>query len=568
MISSLIIYNQNISEIPQTIEIQYENRRVSVHLIKNSIFEIQPHLYCVCVGGKVKFQESKFKDAVGIMKVNTADFKDSLVKFLSKFIPEKLQKIHKKIELVRIYLMLNNLEEALRVLELMKKTPDVRMLKFFIDFKVGNNVTVPKERSKEDEFTIFKEFIDICRELDMHSMLLFVLEFINYFRPEYYFKVDELLTDRTRNNDGISIFKISNNKGNTIDTNEESKIEKLVTLSLKNTTNFENIVSFLVIYVRLKISEILIHSGLLGMASLFYSKTALGLFDIKNSDLKNFLLAKSFELCSFGEEWKSQLFDSIQNEEIVHLSFQVQSPIERFYILNRDKIINRVSNETSVPQSTDENINHYVLKSNLTAFNINKNDNHHHRDICNNIKIFGGEEIFIFDVVIKRLENVFDKKVIIESDEDNLLVGILDDKNIFYPLIPHSNTYYLFPNNSITIKKLIFDNGESCSVNFNFEKINKKSDLILIGVLDHSHQSVLDKIDHKTLPLLEKYIGKHKILIFEYLNNLSCKYFTTTECKTVVIENNIYFILENNLKLFEINIEMYPKVYQKKKFKI
>ena len=603
MISGLIIYNQNISGIPQRLEIEYENVKVPVILLSNSILGLQPHFYCSVVGGKVRFQENKFHDEkansekVNTYKTNTdkaildkipnqekistdkatldkliiqdktivniQDFENSLVSFLTRFIPQKLRKTTNKIALVRIYLMLNKYKEAKEVLDLMDRTPDVKMLQFFIFHKLSNP-SLPKDLSKNKELTLFNEFSTICTELDLHSMLLFILEFIGFFSVEYYMKIDQILSKQIE-------FSQLNTNGQV--------------LSLKNTSKFQNVISTLVVYIRLQIAKILEQSGLFGMSSLFYSRTALNMFDIENSDLKVFLMSKSFDLCVLGDCWKSEMLDCMNKDEIENFTFQLQLPVEKFYILYRRKILESSRKKTSISDNYDNNFtNEPVQSTTESIINSPNQPTYCNNTYCNStcdintcclntcghyslksLKVYGDEDIFRYDIVMNKVENAFDRKVIIEIDCDNL-VGVLDQNGLFYSVVENFGFYYLFPDCSISIRKLIFDNGESSSVNFDLEKIEKKTDLRLKQVLKDSSSSS----DLAQCPALKKYLNNphYKILQFEYLNSETCQFFAITECQTIQNRNSFYFVIDSSISLFEIDVEICPKIYQKKKVHI
>ena len=615
MISNLVIYNQNISGIPDTFETEYDNAVITVRSIRNSILGILPHFYCVSINEKLYFQEKKYSDIQTNEEIDIKIYKDSLSTFLNKFIPEKLRKIQKKICLVRFYFMINKIDKAVLVLSTMKNRPDVRMLKFLIFYKLKENSVIPRLLSTDAEEEIFMEFREICMELDLHSMLLFILEFIDSFRSEYYLKIDLIISDRVSSlrHNKAKDDKIINKKQSKKDVVFDDRIENvfdvkichslqdLENIHLKDTTNFEKTISYLIIYIKLQISNILFQRGSSGLASLFYFRTSMGIFDTKNAQLKVFLLAKAFELCKFGEAWKAELFDCFLDMEIFQNSFLLgHSAVDKFYILNSQKIreqkifkANESLNDSCVHFleknernsssdgydkakcqnhniSTSESYKISNLKENINEIRYIEIDSHKFR-----IKVYGSEEIFEFNVVMNKLDYAFTDKIVVEIRnlpfERIYVVGIISDDNTFYPAVSMSEFYYLFPDTSLTIKKLIFSNGEAFDINFSLKKITKSTDLILKEILSDSYHSSLSKeIRDQIFTIVKTYFNntRYKILVFTGLDGVLNGYFAITDCKSIKQGNAVYFIVDANVNVFEVDVEICSNIYQKRKIQI
>lgn len=222
MINTITIYNQNISVESTKLKVRFDQREVVVELPGKSVLAVRPHLFCAWAGGKIHFDENeievqdrrdeKIRPETGDGKtigdddsetpsddnnptirtpprvVSVEMYKKELLLFLHRYIETKEYSSRSKMDLVRLYFSVNDLERASAVLSQMKRSPNVRMLQFILK--------TCKAHTREDEDADFvnllgwqesryRRFVKICRELDGHTAYIFGLETLHVFNSRH-----------------------------------------------------------------------------------------------------------------------------------------------------------------------------------------------------------------------------------------------------------------------------------------------------------------------------------------------------------------------------------------------
>lgn len=532
MINRLIIRNQNIVDFPQKIKIRFDDRELTVELPKNSLLKIRPHLFCVVINNCATFYEEEMPINESNYKITEEEYKKALLTFLKSYIETKKQKINTKMDLVRLYFAINDVEGAFDVLGQMKCTGNVKMIRFIL--KNIKSRTINTSQSSDrlrtvndsliyEQTTAYKEFIDICKEIDYHSAYVLAFEVLSSFDTQSLFHLYEDLKD-------IYLEK-------TLPQSQSSELN--TKYSTKEHTTYD-----LSVFLMVKIAMEFTARNQFKMAGSMLINAAKMVYNTVDRCLVEEMLSLAFVLLDIDQKLFEEALES--NDEMM---FNL-TPVQRFYISSRFKMKNQ-----SLIADSNFRIDpcHDFLNSIIR------------RAACQEaykISIASYTNIFNFDVIKKSMQGVFTDKVKISiKDSKNAgmpVMGVVDMAGTFYQC--KENTFY--SNVDIEGKCIVLGDGRQVVHEFKMRKIEKNTDLILLDI------QTLKGTDIKPFNLSEdvtSMINEQdgcKMIKFKLKNGKKCNFSFKDSIHQELKDSFLYVFVPIECKQVESTIEINEGIYE------
>lgn len=476
MLNCLIVYNQNIVNFPKNIEIKFRNRKLKVHIINNSMLGIRPNLYSVVINGRVYFQDEKIPFVGKPFEYNTKQYQQDLIRFLEKHFSLQKEAGLDKMELLRMYFALNDMENASKVLNQMKTTGNTKMLRLIMPY-------LREDKQPDEKSRTYDKFVEVCRELDMHSAVLFASEMLETFCTKDLFRIQEDLN---------RLFM------------KEEDFKKLELAEDPSYRLFRELSS----YLKLRIAEMFFSRGQEKMAATTLVELAKMMCHEKDRGLCVSILRKAFIMLEASAEVFEEVLDDSKSFSFIF------RPEEKFYILSKDPI-----EEVEEMQ----------------------------------VEISSHTKIFEFEVEKKVTKDVFTDRICIAVKDKEMrehkIAGVIDDHGMIHQCVSGS----IFLENSIKGKGIVLENGKYIKHQFEMEKIEKKTDLILKTVIK-SAEGQTGKKDHGVL------------LKFEFYRGVACNYSFYNSIDYGEHDNVVIATFEKDCKIAEMCVKINDRLYENRKY--
>ncbi|ELA42134.1 uncharacterized protein VICG_00775 [Vittaforma corneae ATCC 50505] len=534
MINRLIIRNQNIVELPKQLKIYFDNRELTVEFHKQSLLRIHPHLFCAVIDNCVTFHEEEMAVNEENYRISKEEYEKTLLKFLKCYITTKKQQVDTKMDLVRLYFAINDVKKAFEVLEQMKPTGNVKMIRFISKTIESSNIKQSKSRDKVknvmcEQKDTHREFIEICKEIDYHSAYILAFEVLSSF-------------------DAQSLFRLYDDLKNIYLEKTLPQVQCLK-LSIKHSTK-EHTMYDLSVFLMIKIAVEFTTRNQLKMAGSMLIKAAKMVYNTIDRYLVEELLSLAFILLNIDQKLFEETLECGDEAEFNLTAAQ------KFYIGSRFKMESQKSviNLNSNMDRCHSFLNNIVQRISNT-------------ELCK-INIDSYTSIFKLDVVKENIQGVFTDRIKISVKThkhiDISVMGVVDTAGAFYQC--EKNTFS--SNNDIEGKYIVLSDGQQIMHEFKMRRIEKTTDIILLDVKTlkgseikslKSFEDINSKIDEQS---------EYRIIKFEFKVGKRCNYSFKNSIYQEVKDNFLYVFVTVEHRQIESNIEINEGIYETRYYHI
>lgn len=444
MVNTILVRNHFKADFPKSVVLNIldSNINITLQFISQSIFKQKPNLYAYDVGTVVFLTyESEELQSICIIetKIKLDDYLIKLRSFVNEYLRDLFSKSMCKMDLIKYYLILDNLYAVKEILSKMKASNETEMIGFYLNHIVGT--------SKIDHLAISR-FINICGSLDENTKFKFACDAMKI------------------------LYKFSG---------FEDKL---------NLINYEHR-----IYIKIKIARVLISKNMKKSAVRYLISAALCTKRPEDSILRYNLIKMAAEYIdgSWADAFLPGLLD-------LQKDFVLESHQYKYLLC----------------------LSNYKMDTDIK------------------INIVGYEEIFKFGIVRENMTDSFINKIKIESEHPDI-IGLMDSSR-FYRAVKFKNYYIVYADQTMNVIGVCLKN-KIIKFNKTMIKINRMNDIEILSV---------------------EYFDAYVRIRLNQINERPCNYYFKDEQNIKRYKNE--FDVLNNVRNFEIFVEINPNIFETKKY--
>lgn len=460
MINTIIIQNQNITGLTGMVKLIYNNRKITALLVHNSLSGLKPHLFCASVHGCIHFQQNEIKNTIGIFTVTLAEYKEKLLEFLPTYVNTKKMRARTKMDLLKLYLSINDTESAVQVLKYMKPIANVKMLSFILKNNEMDEIT---DFSRTEKYSTF---LKICKKVDYHTGYIFAVEMLHVFNITDLVKIYEDL-------ELIFGMRVTGKLMKTPDVQSRTCYKLKVLLCIK-------IISELT--YREKYQAV-------GTMLIYLANCLTAVEDIQ---LLEEILSLAFGLINSPQD---MLDDLLSNGNLkFHLTGSQEFYIKSRFLMREEKI---------------------SCKSQWQSILVNLCKEVHDQETYT-VGIMSYNDIFEFSTIKRILNDMFTEKIRVtvknSQKREMTVMGVVDNSGCFYA----SDRNVISPSSDISGGTIILSDGLQIKCNFEMKKLEKETDIVLVDVSEVDESARVKEKIHSS--------EKLRILKFVFKDDKKCNY--------------------------------------------